>query len=144
MPQEVNSSECLVMVSDGGSPTPTFAELEGSQDCTVSITTTFADTTAKDNGGWTSQKGVISSMSVTGTILLKETAAAAANQNRILHAINNRSPVTIRAHVAADRYYEAECYVSGEYPAPTSDVVKVNLTFNNAGSVTATGFAVPT
>lgn len=140
MANEVKGIQALVYIGDDGSPAD-YTSLEGQTDVTIDLAPEFADTTDKNNSGWRTSLNVLRGFTVTGTCNLKATAASATAQDRLMNAAQGGTNIYVRAYVASDRYYEAECSAGVNFTGPTADITKINFTLQAAGEVESFGFS---
>lgn len=132
---DVKGLACLLKVGDGASP-EVFTTLEGQTDTSFDGSTNVADSTAKDNDGWSTGVATTRSGTVSVSGNLRETRA----QLDILEAAwvggtTNNCQIVFDA---AGNGYEGSFYITAfNVTGPTNDLTTYSLTLTPAAALTA-------
>lgn len=132
---DISGINCLLKVGNTASAPSTYATLEGQSDCTFDGSTNVANTTAKDNSGWstgvaTTRSGRVSCSGNLRTSRAELDKLETAWKNGTTHACQI-------VFDASGNGYSGDFHVSQfQITAPTEDVVKYSIELTPAAALT--------
>ncbi|QQP93564.1 hypothetical protein IGS68_33630 (plasmid) [Skermanella sp. TT6] len=127
---------CLLKVGDTATAATTFAVLEGQQSTSFDGSTAVADTTAKDNAGWSTSLATTRSGTVSVSGILYTTRAAF-NKLQTAWAAGTSHDCQIVFDSAGAGFKGAFTVTSLQITAETQDVTKYSLTLAPVAALTA-------